>query len=99
VSKVERVDLEIKNQAWEVGAVRGKTCLAGKLISNHLVSKEIIKSTSLRGWKPLRTPAFKVLGDNLFLVDFENERDKKRVLEGRPWAFKGHLFAIEDYDG
>lgn len=40
-----------------------------------------------------------MLGDNLFLVDFINERDKKRVLEGRPWVFEGNLFAIEGYDG
>jgi hypothetical protein len=40
-----------------------------------------------------------VLEDNLFLVDFVNKRDKKRVLEGRPWVFKGNLFALEDYDG
>jgi hypothetical protein len=47
----------------------------------------------------LGMPTFKVLGNSLFLVDFVNETNKKRVLEGRPWVFEGHLFAIEDYDG
>ena len=41
---------------------------------------------------------FKVLGENLFLTEFENGRDKKRVLEGRPWVFEGALFLMEDYD-
>ena len=40
-----------------------------------------------------------MLGDNLILVDFENKRDKERVLEGRPWVFEGSLLAVEDYDG
>lgn len=71
----------------------------GKLIANHLVSKEVIQATLLRGWKPSWTPSFNVLGGNLFLVDFVNERDKTRVLEGRPWVFKGNLFTVEDYDG
>ena len=71
----------------------------GKLIADHLVSKEIIRTILLRGWKPSTTPFFKVLGDNLLLVDFVNERDKIRVLKGRPWVFEGNLFAVEDYDG
>ncbi|XP_059428666.1 uncharacterized protein LOC132162443 [Corylus avellana] len=53
----------------------------------------------MRGWKPTETPSFKVLGDNLFLVEFVNDRDKKRVLEGRPWVFEENLFGVEEYDG
>lgn len=71
----------------------------GKLIADWLVSKEIIQTMLLRGWRPYGTPSFKVLGDNLFLVDFETEKDKRRVLGERPWVFEGSLFAFEDYDG
>jgi hypothetical protein len=39
------------------------------------------------------------LGENLFLVEFEDEWDKARVLEGRPWIFKGNLFSMEDFNG
>lgn len=99
LSEMEEDELEINNHAWEVGSIRGKTCVVGKLIADHLVSKETIRTTLLRGWKPSGTPSFKVLGDNLFLVDFVDEKDKKRVLEGRPWVFEGNLFAVEDYDG
>lgn len=42
---------------------------------------------------------FKVLGDNLFLIEFNNIWDKARVLEGRPWVFEGPLFLVEDFDG
>jgi hypothetical protein len=97
--EVEGEEMEIKNHAWEVGAIRGKTCLVGKLIADHLVSKEVILTSLLRGWKPSKTPTFTVLGDNLFLVEFADESDKISVLEGRPWVFEGNLFAVEDYDG
>ena len=73
--------------------------MVGKLIADHLVSKETIRTTLLRGWKPSGSPSFKVLGDNLFLVDFVDEKDKDMVLKGRPWVFEGSLFAVEDYDG
>lgn len=87
LSEMEGTELEIQDQAWERGAYRGKTCMVDKLIADHLVSKETIRTTLLRGWKPSGSPSFKILGDNLFLVDFVNEKDKKRVLEGRPWVF------------
>jgi hypothetical protein len=42
---------------------------------------------------------FRVLGENLFVTEFEYEFYKARVLEGRPWIFEGHLFSVEEFDG
>jgi hypothetical protein len=53
----------------------------------------------VRGWKPIGTATFKVLGENLFLVEFENVWDKTRVLDGRPWVLVGNLFSLEDFNG
>jgi hypothetical protein len=95
----EDAEMEIQQQVWEVGMLQVKSCLVGKLITDRMVSKEVIRTSLLRGWKPEGTPTFKVLRDNLFLVELEYEKDKRRILEGRPWAVEGHLFAVEDYDG
>jgi hypothetical protein len=76
LSKVEGSEMEIKQQAWEVGTDQGRLCVVGKLIADHLVSKETICTTLLRGWKLSGTPSFKVLGDNLFLVNFVDDRVK-----------------------
>jgi hypothetical protein len=65
----------------------GSLCVIGKLIANRLVSKETIKSTLLRWWKMKGTLSYKVLGENVFLVEFTDAGDKKRVLDGRPWVF------------
>jgi hypothetical protein len=78
---------------------RGQLCLVGKLLADRVVSKEIIKSTLLRGWKLTGTSSFKVLGENLFVIEFQHIWDKSSVLEGRPWLFEGHLFAVEDFNG
>lgn len=64
-----------------------------------MVGKETIRTTLVRGWWPRGTTSFRVLGENLFLVEFEDEWDKARVLEGRPWIFKGNLFSMEDFNG
>lgn len=92
-------EVEIQAGELDVGVTLGKACVVGKLIADHMVSKEIIRSDLMRWWKPEGNISFKILGENLFLIEFTDKRDKERVLEGRPWIFEGNLFLIEDYDG
>jgi hypothetical protein len=40
LSEVEGAKMEIQNHSWEEGANQGKTFLVGKLIADHLVSKD-----------------------------------------------------------
>jgi hypothetical protein len=68
----------------EVLVNKGQLCLVGKLVAERMVSKNIIKSKLIRAWRPSGNLSFKVLGDNLFLQDFEHIWDKERVMEGRP---------------
>lgn len=66
---------------------RGNSCLVGKLIVDCFVGKEIIKRYLIKGWRSMGTISLNVLGENMFLIDFEHFLDKSRVLEGRPWDF------------
>jgi hypothetical protein len=42
---------------------------------------------------------FKVIGENMFIVEFELEWDKMRIMDGRSWLFDGNLVSLEDFDG
>lgn len=53
-------------------ANQGKLCLVGKLLADCIVSKEIIKFALVRGWKITRSASFRVLGENLFIIEFAN---------------------------
>ena len=93
----EEVDI-LKEEVHTVAA-RGQLCVVGKLVGDKYVSKETIKTALLRWWRPKESIRFKVLGENLFLIEFEKSGDKKKVLDGRPWAFEGDLFLVEDFTG
>ncbi|XP_059436686.1 uncharacterized protein LOC132169716 [Corylus avellana] len=95
----EQLELEIPKQKMKGTAQRGKQCLVGKLIADHLVSKDTIRAKLIRGWKPSGNLSSRVLGENLFFLEFEHEWDKIRFLEGRPWVFEGYLFSVEEFDG
>ena len=78
---------------------RGNACVVGKLLGDRIVGKDIMKTPLIHAWQPTGRVGFKTLGPNLFLIDFENEWDKSRIMEGRPWMFDGHIVSLLDFDG
>jgi hypothetical protein len=99
LTEEEDFELAIPKVDIQERVTRGQACILGKLISDRLVSRETIRNYFMDWWKPLKSITFKILGDNLFLIDFEDLEDKERVLNGRPWVFEGSLFIVEDFDG
>jgi hypothetical protein len=78
---------------------RGNFCLVGKMIADRFVNKETIKSFLLRWWTLQGKITFKVLGENVFIIEFEKVEDKYHVLEWMPWVFDRNLFSVADFDG
>jgi hypothetical protein len=94
----EEEAVEVQATDFQEVTTWGRDCIIGKLVTDRYVSMEAVKNGLQRGWKSKGTQKFKVLGENLFIIEFEFEQDKKRVLEGGPWDFEGSLFLVEDYD-
>jgi hypothetical protein len=99
LSEGESVEVVVQQQAVEEVATRGNSCLVGKLIADRIIGKDTIRAKMLQKWRPSGSTSFKVIGENLFLIDFEYSWDKSRVLEGRPWTFEGSLLSLEEFDG
>jgi hypothetical protein len=99
LTEEESLDLDTPAEETVGSFTRGQYCVLGKLITDHFVSMETIKKSMLKWWKLSGKLSFQVLGENLFLLEFTDLTDKKRILEGRHWVFEGSLFNIEDFDG
>lgn len=50
-------------------------------------------------WAATKKVTFKALELNLFVVQFHCLEDWTRVMEGRPWLFRGATIVMEEYDG
>ncbi|CAO2821180.1 unnamed protein product [Amaranthus hypochondriacus] len=74
-------------------------CLIGKLFTNRSYSIPHMKSTLDGLWRPKRGVMFEEIVDNMFRIQFFHEFDYKKVIEGDPWTFKKHLFAMKELMG
>jgi hypothetical protein len=73
-------------------------CLVGKLMSERRVHKEAFQSMMSKIWKTLESVHFKELHDNLWLLEFGNESDKRRIKEGRPWLFDRSVLVLKELE-
>jgi hypothetical protein len=95
----ETEEVEAPDAALEPLVDRGTACAVGKLLAERTVGKEILKTPMIRAWQPTGWVSFKTLGPNLFLIEFQHEWDKVRIMEGRPWKFDRDLFSMAEFDG
>jgi hypothetical protein len=77
---------------------RGERCLLGKLMSDRRIQKEAFKALMSKLWKTLESVNFKEIHDNLWLLEFANMADKRRVKEGRPWLFDRSILVLKEVD-
>lgn len=74
--------VDIQANSLENLVERGQSTLVENLLTYRIVSKDVVKIPLLKAWKPMGSVSFRALGENLFLIEFEHEWDKSRVLEG-----------------
>ena len=62
-----------------------KWMMAGKVLNRCFFHIQTISSALRPAWGNPRGLIFHPLGDNMFVAEFENQRDMDRVWEGSPW--------------
>jgi hypothetical protein len=76
-----------------------KKSLIGKLAGSKMANREALCRVMNMLWKPRKSLKVQEIGENLFIFEFTEERDKARVLGGCPWLFDRHLLLLHEFDG
>jgi hypothetical protein len=90
-----RKGIEVMEGEIAGGREVGIRCLVGQLWAEKPINREAFKTVMSRVWRMARTAIFKELQDNLWLFEFEEEEDKRRVMVGRPWSFDRQILVFE----
>ena len=78
---------------------KGKKSLIGKLAGSKTANHEALCRVMNMLWKLRKSLKVQEIGENLFIFEFTEERDKARVLGGCPWLFDRHLLLLHEFDG
>ncbi|XP_042950058.1 uncharacterized protein LOC122282169 [Carya illinoinensis] len=91
--------MRIEETVLEPLVEKGNRCLLLQLIAERTVNKQAFKTTMSKVWRPEGWIQFKEVGDNRLLAEFQHERDKTKVLQGRPWSFDRNLVCLQELKG
>lgn len=101
LSLMETESEEILVDVWRLqdAVFCGGKCLLVKLITQCHYNREAFKSTMRRAWRPVRVIKFRDLNSVIMLIEFDDERDKERVIRDGPWSFNKHLVLVMEVEG
>ncbi|KAF5459707.1 hypothetical protein F2P56_019629 [Juglans regia] len=77
---------------------KGKRCLLLLINADRVVDLQAFRTTMSMIWRPEVWIHYKDVGVNRVLVEFQHERDKGKVLAGRPWSFDKALICLQEVD-
>jgi hypothetical protein len=101
ISLTEGEKIRIKVDEVEVSearAIAGK-CLVGKVWTNKNINREAFISVMSTIWRIAGEVKFKDLKNNMWLFEFSDQADKRRVMEERSWSFDRQILVLNEFDG
>lgn len=87
LTEIEEEEVTVNEQNIVHEEKKGEFSLVSKLVADRNVSEEVIRSTMSKVWKTKNPFNVVEIKPNLFIISFENLKDKNRVFNGRPWLF------------
>ncbi|XP_042939552.1 uncharacterized protein LOC122274592 [Carya illinoinensis] len=89
-------DLQLKTTP-EAAKSSSEKILVGRLVADRPLNKFAIHSCIKASWKFVQNFLIEDMDVNKFIFTFRTPQDKLRVLNQRPWNFKGHLMILKQW--
>ena len=94
VTKEEEVSVNLGRERTRAVRERGRNCLVMKVLSRRGIMLDALRKNIRMLWKPNKSLQISMIEDEIFLVEFKDERDKRRILEMSPWDYKKQLVML-----
>lgn len=75
---------------------RLKKCVVGKIYTSKAVNRETLLTQVPKIIQSRGSTSIEIIGENVFIVEFDVQTDKKRCLEEGPWNFFNSFMAFKE---
>ena len=77
----------------------GKYCVVMKILTQRSINLDALRKNMRMLWKTNKGVRISKIDDELFLVEFGDGKDKKKVVEMCPWSYENQLVLMQDFEG
>nr|POF02384.1 uncharacterized protein CFP56_77292 [Quercus suber] len=99
VTDEEEVSVNLGRECTRATKEKGEYCLVMKVLSRRGVMLDALRKNIRMLWKPNKGIQISVIEEEMYLVEFGDERDKRRVMEMSPWHYEKQLVLLQDFEG
>ncbi|KAK9994125.1 hypothetical protein SO802_023828 [Lithocarpus litseifolius] len=91
--------IELGSDSTKAAREIGKNCLVMKILTKRTIGLEALRKHLRMLWKPNKGLQVSEIGEEMYLTEFGDGRDKKRILEMCPWSYEKQLILLQDFEG
>ena len=99
VTEEEEESVNLGRDCTKAAQERAKNCLVMKVLSRKGVMLGALRKNFRMLWKLNKSMWILVVEDEMFLVEFDDDQDKRRVLEMSLWHYEKQLVLLQEFDG
>nr|POF01474.1 hypothetical protein CFP56_59815 [Quercus suber] len=99
VTEEEGEGIDLGSNSTRAAKEVGKNCVIMKIMTLKSTSLDTLRKNLRMLWKTNKWVNFSELEAELFLVEFGDGKDKKKVLNMSPWSFEKQLVILQEFEG
>lgn len=70
-----------------------------KVLSPNSINIDALRKNLRMVWKPSKSVQINEVEDEIYLMEFGDGRDKRRVMEMHPWTYEKSLVLLKEIEG
>nr|POE57175.1 uncharacterized protein CFP56_01831 [Quercus suber] len=95
----EDESISLGSKSTEAAKEIGKNCLVMKILAHRSISLEALRKNLRMIWKPNKGVQIIEIDHEIYLVEFKDGRDKKKIMDMSPWSFEKQLVLLKEFEG
>ena len=99
VTDEEEVSVKLGKDCTRATNEWGNNCLVMKVLSRRGIMLDALRKNLRMLWKPNKSIQISLIDEEMYLVEFDDEKDKRRVMDMSPWHYEKQLVLLQCFDG